>query len=229
MGENDEADAGATSAADAGATKRAESEARLTSWVRKTTDKVPTGWLITGAGAILLGATAAFGGLQTVPEAGPVELAPGEHFIGADIDMSVVAVELSDTRQTAGVVPDEGQRVLVVIIDATNLFDRARPVFGGNDTAAAVDSIRVEGLDETPKISRVDDGDGATWLQPDVPARLMVSWAVEPGDFADGDEVTVTLPDGEHTVGSFVTSEEYWSDVHVGARVLTSIEEVPAS
>ncbi|UJP10047.1 hypothetical protein L2X99_17100 [Microbacterium sp. KUDC0406] len=56
MGENDEADADAT--------RRAESEARLTSWARKTADKVPTAWIITGAGAILLGATAAFGGLS---------------------------------------------------------------------------------------------------------------------------------------------------------------------
>lgn len=67
-------------------------------------------------------------------------------------------------------------------------------------------------------------------LQPDVPAQLVLAWIVGPDDLRDGDEVTLTLPDSTHRVGTNVQrGVDFWDDVVVGARMTTTVHEVPAS
>ncbi|REJ08380.1 hypothetical protein DY023_01215 [Microbacterium bovistercoris] len=229
MGENDEADADATGPADADAAGpadadaagRAESEARLTSWVRKTTDKVPTGWIITGAGAILLGATAAFGGLGPQPEPKPAEISIGEHYVGSELDMSVVSAavggEISD--------PDDGLRTLEVVMDVTNEYTEPRlgrspHTMGG----VGVEGVTLDGVD----VERVADDSGVLYFQPDVPTRVRLTWTIEEGDVNPGDEIRIILPDSTRFQGSFVTRGTYWDDIRPGAYVTVQVDELPA-
>lgn len=216
MGENDEADADAAG--------RAESEARLTSWVRKTTDKVPTGWIITGAGAILLGATAGFGGLAPAEQPEPAEITAGEHFVGSQLDMSLVSAGVGGKIRGSGVSPGDGQSTLVVVLDVTNEFNEAR-------SATAKDSlggIGVDGVSLGPvSATRVSDGSFATTLQPDVPVRMQLAWVFDTDDIAPGDEIRVILPDSTRFQGSFVMRGGYWEDVRPGAFVTVTADDLP--
>lgn len=209
------------------AARNAGARAKVLGWARQSIDLVPTSWLITGAGALLLGTTALFGGLEAAAVDPTPSIAVGEVFAGSDLQMTVVGVELRDERGEALVFPDEekGERVLVVVVDVVNTFDGPRRSSDNESDSPVVDGIRLEGLDELPTISRADDGEAAPALQPDVPARLLLAWVVGPDDFRDGDEVTLTLPDSTHYVGKNIVRGDYWDDVVVGATVTTTIDE----
>ena len=208
----------------------AGARAKVLGWARQSIDLVPTSWLITGAGALLLGATALFGGLEAAAVDPTPSVAVGEVFAGSDLEMTVVGVELRDERGKALVFPDEeqGERVLVVVVDVVNTFDSPRRSSDNGADSPVIDGIRLEGLDEPPTISRADDGEASPALQPDVPARLLLAWLVGPDDFRTGDEVTLTLPDSTHYVGKNIVRGDYWDDVVVGATVTTTIDEQAA-
>lgn len=197
-------------------------------WARRSIDLIPTSWLITGAGAVLLATTAVFGGL----EAAAVDPIPvvevGETFTGSDLEMTVVGVELSDERDNVTPFPDEekGERLLVVTVDVVNTFDKPRQSIEGHALSPVVDGIRIEGLEQKGEVSRADDGEGSPWMQPDVPARLLLAWVVGPDDFHDGDEIALTLPDSDHYVGQIVVRGDSWVDVRVGATLTATIDEV---
>ena len=216
MGEDDEADAAT----------RAASEARATAWARKMADRVPTGWLISGAGAVLLASTAAFGGLAEVPKPKPVELTAGEHYIGSDLDMSVVSAGVGGEVRGTNLYPAEGQRTLIAILDVTNEFDKPRRA-GVKDTLAGI------GVEDVATISfaadRVVDGSNLSVLQPDVQTRVRVAWLVDAADVAAGDEIRLVLPDSTHYVGKLFTLGDYWSDLRPGAYVTVKVDELPAS
>jgi hypothetical protein len=110
-----------------------------------------------------------------------------------------------------------------------NTFDEPRLATALGAISPVVDGIRVDGLDAKPDVSRTD-GSGGTMLQPDVPAQLVLAWIVGPDDLHDGDEVTLTLPDSTHRVGTNVQrGVDFWDDVVVGARVTTTVHEVAPS
>lgn len=205
----------------------AGARAKVLGWARQSIDLIPTSWLITGAGALLLGTTALFGGLEAAAVDPTPSVAVGETFAGSDFEMTVVGVELRDERGEALVFPDEekGERVLVVVVDVVNTFDEPRPSSDNKAHSPVIEGIRLEGLEERPAISRADDGTGSPRLQPDVPTRLLLAWLVGPDDFRDGDEVTLTLPDSTHYVGKNIVKGDYWDDVVVGATVTTTIDE----
>ncbi len=218
--------------ANAAATARADASARATllGWARRTVDLIPTPWLITGAGAVLLTTTAAFGGLATTPAEPIPQLAVGDTFEGSDFEMTVVGVELRDERGNALVFPDEekGERVLVVTLDVVNTFPKPRPSMSVSLNLWSIDGVAVEGIDGPPTLSRADDGSGAPRLQPDVSVRVLAAWIVGPDDFHDDQELTLTLPDSTHRVGKSIVSGDYWDDVRVGAVVTATLTEAVA-
>ncbi len=201
---------------------------RARAWAVRAVNLVPTPWIITAAGAALLGMTAAFGGLETVPPQSAPTISVGDAYSGSDLSMTVVRVEVADERPGSGVFadPDDGERVLTVVVDAVNEFPRPRLTTSTDRRSATIDGIIVEGLDEKPVVSREDDRTGAPVLQPGVPTRLVLAWKVGSGDFRDGDPVRITLPDSTHTVGTSVISGDYWVDVHPGAHVEATVDEV---
>ncbi len=224
VGEEQEADPAPPAVAEAAT--RAASEARMTAWARKMTDRVPTGWLISGAGAVLLASTAAFGGLADVPQPKPAELRAGEHFVGSELDMSVVSAALGGKVRGTSLSPDAGQRTLVVILDVTNEFTKPRSG-GAKDTLAGIGVEDV--VTANFNADRVDDGSAVSYLQPDVPTRVRVAWLVDSADVTAGDEIRVMLPDSTHYVGKLFTMGDYWSDLRTGAYVTVKVDEVPAS
>ncbi|MEU4014765.1 hypothetical protein AB0E56_05800 [Microbacterium sp. NPDC028030] len=216
------------------AASNASARAKVLGWARRSIDLIPTSWLITGAGAVLLATTAVFGGLEAAAVDPTPVVEVGETFAGSDLEMTVVGVELrdelSDERGRTLVFPDEekGERILVVTVDVTNTFDTPRPSTANAPQSPVVDGIRIEGLDEKGDVLRADDGERAPRLQPDVPARLLLTWTVGPDDFHDGDEITLTLPESDHYVGQSVMRGDYWVDVRVGATLPATIDEVSA-
>ncbi|MFB7843019.1 hypothetical protein [Microbacterium sp. NPDC056052] len=224
MGEQQEAEPATPGVA--GAATRAASEARMAAWARKMTDRVPTGWLISGAGAVLLASTAAFGGLADVPKPKPAELRAGEHFVGSELDMSVVSAAIgSGEVKGAGVTPDVGEKTVVVVLDVTNEYTAPRTV-RAKDTLGG---IQLDGI-ETHRydVNRVVDGSGASFLQPDVPTRVRIAWTVDGEAVSPGNEIRIMLPDSTRFTGSFVGRGEYWYDVRPGAYVTVTLDEIPS-
>ena len=206
----------------------ASARAKVLAWARRSIDLIPTSWLITGAGAVLLATTAVFGGLEAAAVDPIPVVAVGETFSGSDLDMTVVGVELRDERGNALVFPDEekGERVLVVTVDVVNTFTSPRQPQTSASPSPVVDGILIEGLAEKGAISRADDGEGVTRLQPDVPVRLLLAWIVGPDDFRDGEEITLTLPTSDHYVGKSLIDGDYWQNARVGATLTTTVGEV---
>ena len=207
-----------------------DARAKVLGWARRSIDLIPTSWLITGAGALLLAGTAVFGGLEAAAVDPIPALEVGDTYTGSDLELSVVGVELRDDRGMAALFPDEekGERLLVVTVDVVNTFPKPRGSTSISPTSAVVDGIRIEGFDEKPTVSRADDGLAAPMLQPDVPARLLLAWLVGPDDVRDGEELALTLPDSTHYVGQSVIRGDYWDDVRVGATLTATVEEVVA-
>ena len=221
-----QADAATAARTNAGA------RAKVLGWARRTIDLVPTSWLITGAGAVLLATTAAFGGLATAPADPIPEIAVGDTFKGSGLEITVVGVELWDEAGNSAIYPDEekGEKVLVVAVDVVSTFEKPRSTSSGPLNQGSVDAIRVAGLDDAPSVSYRDDGEYSSMLQPDLPARLLLAWRVGSDDFHDGDVVSLTLPDATHRVGDNVLrGEDLWEDLRVGATVPATVEKAAAS
>lgn len=204
-------------------------ERTLLTRVRRMLSLIPTPWLITAGGAIVLAMTAGFGGLADAPVKPVPTVTVGQQFTGGDLTMTVQNVELLSDRGSTALFPKEekGEMVLAVTVDVVNTFSSPRSAVSGLSLSPVVDGIRIEGVDGKPTVSRTDRSDG-TMLQPDVPARLVVAWMVHRGDFHDGDTVHLTLPGATHFVGTNVLKgQDYWSDVVVGATLKTTVTEIP--
>jgi len=223
VGEEDEAEAAPPAVADAAT--RAASEARAAAWARKMADRLPTGWLISGAGAVLLASTAAFGGLAEVPKPPPPELHVGQHYVGSDLDIAVISAAIGGEVRGTNLYPAEGQRTLVVVLDVTNTFDKPRSA-SEKDTlkGIAVKDVSLQGFNA----NRVVDGSNVSSLQPDVTTRVRVAWLVDGAEVARGDEIRVVLPDSTHYVGQLFTRGDYWADIRTGAYATVPVDQVPA-
>ncbi|MGN7979304.1 hypothetical protein ACTJJ4_17135 [Microbacterium sp. 22195] len=207
-------------------------ERTLLTRVRRMASLIPTPWLITAGGAVLLAATAAFGGLQTVSPKPAPTVSIGGQYSGSDLEMTVQGVELRAERGNAASFPDKEkhEKVLAVIVDVVNTFGKPRLATGSGSPSPAVDGIHVDGIDEKPVIAYADASGGSVWLQPGVPVRLVLSWVVGPDELHDGDEVRLTLPDSTHSVGTNVQrGVDIWDEVVVGATLTAAVEEIPAS
>lgn len=189
---------------------------------------IPTSWLISGGGLVLLATTAGLGGLAEIPAEPVPAISLDQQYSGSDLEMTVQSVELRAQRGNAMVFPDEeaGEKVLAVTVRAVNTFPAPRSAASLSLTSPTVDGIRAIGFDAKPAISRADGSDGIV-LQPDVPVELVLAWIVGPDDLHDGDELQLTLPDSTHRVGTNVMrGQDFWSDVVVGATLTAPVHEV---
>ncbi|MDW4572081.1 hypothetical protein R8Z57_04735 [Microbacterium sp. M3] len=199
---------------------------RRFAWLRAAGDRVPTRWFAGIATGAFLLATAAFGGLAT---AAPPELAtlePGEAHVTAERSLAVQRAVLIDELPDTRVLPDDGERVLVIVAEVENLWDR--PLSAGSKgigetlSIAGTDAVSAEGA------ARLDDATADPWLQPGVPAQIVFAWAVPDDLFAEGDEVGVTLYERSLYTGSFVTQGQTWEDPAPDAVVIVEVEDVGA-
>jgi len=237
--------AGATSASRAAATADAATADAATAAARsaapaasggkrtlatRALERVPLKWLSSAALVVFLGVTALFGGLEPAPSPETPVIAAGETFVGAEVEMTPVRAILVDKLNATGIFPTPGeQRSLSVILDARNLSEFARL----SSVSSVLDPVRVDGLSEligeqnltpaqtqegiSPSIARLDDGTLGPWLQPGLPVRLVLTWAVPADAFSDGDTMRIALPTGTRAVGQSVIYGVYWDAMRTGA------------
>lgn len=190
-------------------------------------DRVPTQWFA-GIGTVLfLAATAAFGGLATAAEPALPELGPGEEYRGEQLSLRIERAVLIDALPEAGLRPEEGQRVLVVIGTFENLWTEALPSGPGQSVSEAV---RIErNADTAPdSVARFDDLTLSPWLQPQVPAQLALGWLVDDEEFTAGEELRLLLREQTLFTGSMVVDGQYWSDAAPAAIVTVVLDDVGA-
>ncbi|WP_394279364.1 hypothetical protein [Microbacterium sp.] len=196
--------------------------------VTAITDKVPTRWLTGILTVPFLAVTAAFGGLNAVAAPPIPDLAPGEAHENGPLAVTVERAVLIDTFPEAGISVDEGQRVLAVVFTAENRWDRSIAAFASGGPAHAV-RIAELGADERPEsVARMDDATTSPYLHPEMPVQLVATWAVDSGEFEEGDELVIELQDFTLFVGTLINPGEQWTDPAVGARVALDLADVGA-
>lgn len=195
-------------------------------WVRAASDRVPTRWFAAiGTGLFLL-ATAAFGGLATAATPPVTALEPGDEHGNDQLAITVDRAVILDEFPEAGVFVQDGERVLAVQVTVENRWTEA---ISASPTGSVAGSLQIaEVPDEPDSVARYDDATLAPWLQPGVPAQLVVAWAIAAEDFADGDLLHLTLQDFSLYTGSFVTSGQSWDDPVPAATLTLSIDDIGA-
>ncbi|WP_307041448.1 hypothetical protein [Agromyces ramosus] len=201
--------------------------ARRFRWLRAASDRVPTKWFASIATALFLAATAAFGGLATAAAEGPVELDAGEEHRNDQLAITVQRAVLIDDLAEAGVTIEPGQRVLAVVVEVENRWTRALPTTPGNSVSSSVVLAEGPGLGREPGgVAHYDDSTALPWLQPGVPTTVVLAWAVDQSDYADGEELHLVLNDETLFTGSFVVSGQSWEDPEPAAIVTVRITDV---
>lgn len=195
-------------------------------WIRAATDRVPTRWFAGLATAAFLAATAAFGGLATAASPELAQLEPGDAHVTDQRSLTVKRAVLIDELPGSGVSPEEGQRVLALIVDVENTWDEPQ----GAGPEGIGESFVIRGVDAEAEssVARLDDATTGPELQPGVPAELVYTWAVDADDYAAGDELTVTLRELTLYTGSFVMTGQTWTDPVAEATMTLEIEDVGA-
>lgn len=187
---------------------------------------MPTAWFAAiGTGAFLL-ATAAFGGLATAAEPPLVELEPATPHVNDMRSLTVERAVLIDELPGSGTTPEDGQRVLALVVDVENNW--TEPLSSVDRLNGIEASFRVEGLGDPSASARMDDATGPPWLQPGVPAQLVYTWAVDADDYAAGDTLEVTLYDLSLYTASFVQKGTYWQEPVPSATLTLTITDVGA-
>lgn len=191
-------------------------------WLRAATDRVPTRWFAALGTAVFLAATAAFGGLATAAVPGPAAIEAGDEHRNDEFALTIERAVLLDDFPEAGAVvdPEENERVLAVQIAIENRW--TEPIWF--TPSAAAQSLRIDEVAGIPveSVARYDDATTSPWLQPGVPAELVVTWILDAGDLSDGDLLHLTVNDLSLYTGSFITTGQTWEDP-VPAATLTLV------
>jgi hypothetical protein len=196
-------------------------------WFATLADRVPTGWFATIFTVLFLGVTAAFGGLAAVALPPVPELAAGETHESDLFTLTVERAVLIDALPEAGITVGGGERVLALVVTVENAWDRAVPSSGNAGVDAA---IRITELGDraAASVARFDDTTTAPYLQPAVPAQLVLTWAVPAGRFAADDELHVELRDFTLQTGKLITYGQWWDTPVTAAHLTVGLRDVGA-
>jgi hypothetical protein len=191
--------------------------------LRAASDRVPTKWFA-GIGTVLvLVVTAGFGGLAAVEAPGPDEIEAGAEYRNDQYALTVQRAVLIDELSDAGISLEDGQRVLALVVEAENLWNEPlRATLGGG----LLDAVTIDGLPRGTSVARVDDATYAPWMQPGVPLEVVITWAVDAEEFADGDQLNVVLNDLSLYTASFVSAGTSWIDPVPAVTLAVAIEDL---
>jgi hypothetical protein len=174
---------------------------RPTNPVLRVLDSVPAKWWLFGIAALVLAASALFGGLA---DAGRAEvelpvLTAGEEFVGPQLTTTISSAELTDVAPDYSFEPEEGNTYLVVTAVVTNTVKKS--------TTSVADLLQLEWLDDdaqgvTERVALVSDGTSLPQANPGVPIEVAFVWEVPVGNVVPGD-----------------TFGDYWSNPVVAAHV----------
>lgn len=197
---------------------------------RNASDKVKTASFAAISTGSFLAVTAAFGGLDAVaaePAPEPAELTIGETHVGTQLAVTVQRAVLVDELRGAGAYPDDGERLIVVLVDVENLW--TEPLDTGNVMHQVARSIRLDGIDtDAEGLVREDDQTMHPWLQPDVPALLAFSWTVPTDAYSDGEDLRIVLSDAPLHTFTFLRSGTSWTTPELAAFVTAPLEDLGA-
>jgi len=197
--------------------------------LRAATDRVPTTWFAAIGTGLFLAATAAFGSLNTVAAAPPAPLAtlgPDTTHTSAQSAIAVRSAVLVDELSATRVFPEDGERLLVVLVEIENLW--TAPLQLGSNAGVAQAIRLADDEREAGGIVREDDQTDNPRLQPGVPALLAFTWAVPATRYADGDELTVLLRDPTLITGQLLYTGASWGDYAPAAEVHLPIRDAGA-
>lgn len=202
-------------------------EAERARWVSRAWDRVPTGWFAGILTAAFLTATAAFGGLAEAAVPPVPELNAGQTHQNEQFALTVERAVLIDELPEAGVTVEAGERVLALVLTAENVWDRAQPSAGSGGITAAV---RIPELGDVPadSVARFDDTTVSPYLQPRVPAQLVLAWAVDAERFDTAENVDIELRDLSLRTGALVVSGQWWDTPVTAARMSVGLTDVGA-
>ncbi|MGZ0712490.1 hypothetical protein ACWPKO_29545 (plasmid) [Coraliomargarita sp. W4R53] len=208
-------------------------------WIRVASDRVPTKWFASIGIVLFLAVTASFGGLATAAEpAGPDEISAGEEHVNDQLAITVQRAVLLDEFPEAGISIEDDERVLAVQVDIRNEWTQPLVASRGSSVAESIliESRTLETLDDAEATSdaqassfaRLDDATVSPWLQPGVDATLVLTWAISPDEYTDGDDLHVALNDMTLYTGSFVAEGQWWIDPIAAAIVTVPIVDLGA-
>lgn len=184
--------------------------ARLRGWVRTAGSKLPTKWFASIGTAFFLAATAAFGGLNPVPPEEIAHLKSGETFNNDLYSITVDKAFIFDELTGSGAHPEEGEQVLALRVEATNLW--YRPEWGSGSGSLPQSVIVDNPRAEYAAIARIDDSTTSPRLQPGIPSPIVLTWTIPRGSISDGDTVRIILNNVTLSEGQFITTGESWGD-----------------
>ncbi|UOQ90776.1 hypothetical protein MUN74_07710 [Agromyces endophyticus] len=216
----------ASQASSAPSASRREQRAAARSTVRRgrlraTIDRVPTSWLATGFVVVLLGASAAFGGLADAPEPPIAKVVPGESIAGTQLEIAVTGATVADALPELYLEAEPGMRYVTVTADVENVW--TTPASSGDFGTV----VRLGGVvGKALTVFDVDDARANPVLQHGVPRALGWVWKL-PADAVD-DSVGVRVYDRSYTEGKTVTSGGSFGDPVLVAAGPVAVVEAPA-
>ena len=157
---------------------------------------------------------------------------PGTHLRGREFVGLQDRYDLADARCTLEAEP--GQTLLVLRTRIENLSDTPIGVGSTADLTKAnlvntdrplIDLVGVTAVDRTA-VWRPDGSSGQVFLQPGVPAEVMLAWTI-PDDALAGREVSLDVHDAEVSVGAVILSSNVvtWRAGDVVARITVPVED----
>lgn len=191
------------------------------------TDRVPTSWFAGIFTVAFLTVTAAFGGLATAAEPEPPVIDAGDAHVNDQLSLTIERAVLIDELGEAGAYPEPGQRVLAVIATAENRWTQPLPTGGGFSVS---DAVRIPALGDVPpdSVARLDDATIGPYLQPGVPAELVLTWIVDADAFSGDETVRLDLRDETLITGKLVAAGQWWDDPVTAAHVDVALRDVDA-
>jgi hypothetical protein len=193
--------------------------------------KLPTKWLITSVGAILLLLSSALGGLEDAPTDPVPLLDAGETATGEQFSVTVTRALLIDALPEQGLTPEGDNRLLVV--GATVENRRTKPVRLAT-APSKPDSLLPVGVDgitsSTPAmtVAVVNDGAQSSPLQPGVPVDVVYVWEIAADAVAAGDEIRIDVLDRTAEGRGTITYDERFSAPFAIAHVDLTLGDVGA-
>lgn len=184
---------------------------------------VPTLWWIILAVAIVLGASALFGGLDDADTSGDSDvttIAVGEQLVGDEFTVTVTGAQLYDAYPSEYNEPEDGNRLLVVTAKVMNNW---------TEYTSLEELLGLEFLGPTGQFTHtrvlLSDLTGNPIAIPRVPVEVAYVWEVPAGEFDDGDTVQVTIMSRTLFTDNFVTYGDYWTNPQPVAHVDVPITE----
>lgn len=204
-------------------------------WAHAITDLPRWIWVAAAAVAALLIVVIATGGFaQAVSE--PREVDAGDEVRTGQLSVAVRDAEFTREVESEYLDAEDGEVLLVMTLALENLTDR--PI-GVGTSADRIDTnlvnheqplLDLAGLESTDSayVWRADGSAGQVYLQPGVPAEVMIAWPV-PDDSTAGETVSLDVHEAVIGTGAVILSSRVvtWRAGDIAARIAVPVSGTP--